>query len=270
MKHQFGTQNKIIATEEKSILAKVDQAIASSGNSQTIGRNGEIPLISFLDRFLPNTLKAKSGHFLSPSGVRSPQIDVLILDSRYPLLSENADGSVLAMLHSVVGCVEVKTKIRTSDLPVIWRNSRTIRETASEVFDNENDFSSPFYTTVAYRTANRLATLADKYENVFANSSGYSDLTILRVPDKDMPKSQALGVQLHFEPMPDDGSEEYKQVKTHLIDGHLLLNIPQHTPLSDFYYSIVQDSYYCLDDRAFTFGSIGVQFMKYMTWSTAR
>ena len=74
--------NEIIAAEEEVILATVKKALHSSGNSQTIGRNGEIPLLDFFDRMLPNTLIARSGHFVGPDSVISPQIDILILDAR--------------------------------------------------------------------------------------------------------------------------------------------------------------------------------------------
>src|SRR5689334_15392292 len=94
VKHEHGTPNPIIRTEELAMLAIVDRALASSSNSQTIGRNGERPLLDFFNRYLPYTFKAVTGHFVPPSGTLSPQIDIMLLDSRYPLLAVNADGSV--------------------------------------------------------------------------------------------------------------------------------------------------------------------------------
>lgn len=94
IKQKHGKPNPILEAEERMMLAAIDRALATGGNAQTIGRSGELPLQSFLTRHLPNTLTAHSGHFVSPSGRLSPQIDTLILDSRYPLLAENDDGSV--------------------------------------------------------------------------------------------------------------------------------------------------------------------------------
>lgn len=111
MKHEFGTPNPIIMAEERSILSTVDRAVASSGNPQVIGRNGELPLRDFLSRYLPPTLRAETGHFLSPSGELSSQQYVMILDSRYQLLASNPDGSVLAMLHGLLSVLEVKTTL---------------------------------------------------------------------------------------------------------------------------------------------------------------
>ena len=84
------------------MLACVNKAITSSSNAQTIGRNGEIPLRDFLNHYLPYTFRATTGHFVTPEGELSPQLDVMILDTRYPLLAHNADSSVLSMLHAVV------------------------------------------------------------------------------------------------------------------------------------------------------------------------
>lgn len=42
VKHGHGTPNPIIMREEELMLAQVDKVLASTSNSQTIGRNGEI------------------------------------------------------------------------------------------------------------------------------------------------------------------------------------------------------------------------------------
>lgn len=48
------------------------KALSSSSNSQTIGRNGELPLISFFNRYFPPTFRAAKGHFITPIGEVSP------------------------------------------------------------------------------------------------------------------------------------------------------------------------------------------------------
>ena len=92
-KHVHGAKNGIIAQEEIALLSAVERALASSTNAQIIGRNGEIPFLQFLQAYLPNTLRATTGHFISPTGAVSPQLDVIVVDARYPLLSVNPDGS---------------------------------------------------------------------------------------------------------------------------------------------------------------------------------
>jgi hypothetical protein len=85
------------------------------------------------------------------------------------------------------------------------------------------------------------------------------DVTILRLSDKEI-KNQ-VGITLHFEP--DFGSELGDQVI-----GYFPCHDPSLTPLSDFYYRLVQLFYYTLDVRGYTYGDIGVQLMCYMSWAT--
>lgn len=263
IKHIHGTPNAIIQTEEETILALIDRAIASKSNSQTIGRSGEIPLMSFLDRHLPSTLSVKSGKFVTPNGDLSPQIDILVLDSRYPLLSEHSDGSVLAMLHSVISCMEIKTNIKNKDLQSIWENSKTIRLLAHDVFNNPKGFGGLDYVCFSYRCGQRLHSFADNYFELFSDIEGYTDLYLLRLPEKDQSETKTSGALFHLEPdaQSEATSDELKYIP---------MLIPEHTPLSDFYYSLVQNSYYCLDHRNFGMGDIGQHFMDYMSWSTVR
>ena len=53
---------------------------------------------------------------MAPDGSLSPQLDVVLVDARYPLLAQNTDGSVLVMLHSVLKTIEVKTRATSSDI----------------------------------------------------------------------------------------------------------------------------------------------------------
>lgn len=251
------------------MLATVDKALSSSGNSQTIGRSGELPLQSFLSRHLPNTLSARSGHFVSPSGQLSPQIDILIVDSRYPLLAENSDGSVLAMLHSVVYCIEVKTNIRTTDLVKMHKNSKTIISLAENEFASAD--GSPFVSCIAfaYRSECRLEKLANKYFDIFVDDSAHTDLYLLRVPNLDRVDKHANGALLHLEPY-------YNEDTPTDADGWIIVDewihdvTSMYTPLSDFYYRLIQNAYYSLESRDFSFGDIGAHLMEYMSWSTAQ
>ena len=243
------------------MLAVVDRALATRGNAQTIGRSGELSLQSFLTRHLPNTLSARSGHFVSPTGQLSPQIDTMILDSRYPLLAQNDDGSVVSMLHSVVLCIEVKTNIRTSDIDRICDNSKTIVALANGVFRTQRAFGAIACMTFAYRSAGRLDALLDKCCETFLAVTSHTDLYLLRVPTADQSGTRENGVLVHLEPsFADDGD----------VKEWVPLVISQYTPLSDFYYSVVQDAYYCLNARKFTLGDIGAHIMEYMAWSTIR
>ncbi len=251
-KHQFGTPNVIIQSEEKSILASVDKALNSSKNSQIVGSNGEIPLRSFFSRYLPVALRAVSGHFITPRGVLSPQLDIIIMDSRYPLLSENSDGSVLTPLHSVLWVLECKTRITTADAARLWRNANVIGGLASEVPGYQRSVKS---SALAYRSRERAGTLAKNFFKSGTPEKGYVDLYLLRLRDQD------IGAFFHFEggfPSRDGTSRgKYRPFAIRLF-----------TPLSDLYYRIIQESYYSLDDRGYSFKDIGEHLIEYMSWST--
>ncbi len=260
LRHKHGTRNRIIDQEEESMLRNIDKAIESSGNPMIIGQNGEILLRDFLKRYFPNTLRAETGHFISPKGLLSPQIDVMILDSRYPLLAENNDGTVQAMLHSVVATIEVKTRITTLDINKIQNNSAKIISLSSDVFSDDG-WSGVFSIAFAYRSKNRIKTLAKNFFKTFQNISDRTDLYLLRVPDADKIDNKRMGVLLHYE-------ADYESKNSSKIIGFTPMLFHMYTPLSDIYYFVVQSSYYCIAHRNYDLRDIGEHIMSYMSWST--
>jgi len=263
-KHEHGTPNKIILQEEKSILLAVEKALASTTNSQIIGRNGELPLLTFLNRYLPNTLKAVTGHFITPSGKMSSQIDIMVLDSRYPLLSQNEDGSVLVMLHSVLWTIEIKTNLKSSDIAKLWNDAMNIMELAREIelYGDTESFASIQTNVIAYKSAQKLDTIEKAYEKNAKPLLAGLDIYLLRFPKNEMPDNMEIGGMLHMEP-PFEEEGGYGP-----FDGYWSCFGASHTPLSDFYYTLIQNCYYTLGDRDFSFSDIGAHFMKYMSWST--
>lgn len=267
-KHEHGTRNPILAQEEHAILLTVEKALASSPNSQTIGRNGELPFLRFLQRYLPQTLKAVSGHFITPAGVVSPQLDVIIVDARYPLLAENADGSALVMLHSVLRTFEIKTNLKTKDIQKSLQAAKQVELLAKEVpeFGYIDSFSYPQSLLVAYNCAHRLSSLEKALFSDIDAERVHMDAILLRYHAADQVSREAVGGELHLEPsFPGEEGGEGP-----LAGGYFPMSRPSHTPLSDLYYSLVQDSYYTLGDRNFSFHEIGAHFNDYMNWSTAR
>lgn len=270
---EHGSKNPVLLQEEKSILVAVDRALSSSSNSQTIGRNGEIPLLEFLNRYLPPTFKARSGHFITQEGEISPQIDVLILDARYPLLAENLDGSVLVMLHSVVQTIELKTNLKSSDLKKVSSDISKIQKLIDKAddFSEKYSFRSPITSVLAYRIRNNLETITNSFKKHSNPESHYFDLSILRLDDSDLNDAD-VGCILHYEPIYENSIDAFKE-KYDVDDDSmkcrfLLTQIPCYTVLSDFYYSLVQNGYYILGEREYSYGDIGKHIMEYMEWST--
>jgi hypothetical protein len=198
-----------------------------------------------------------TGFFVAPSGRLSPQIDILVVDSRYPLLAQYEDGTVVATLHSVLAAVEVKVRVSKRDIVNTIRNAETITGVASEIYAPES-WSRVRTAGVAYRTRLKRDALASHF---FAlTSHRYTDFTVLRVLPADNEASpRALGLELHWEPV-----ASRKRVRTNWFETVR----PTLAPLSDLYYELVQDSYYTLAARNFDFHDLGVQMLSYMAWGT--
>ncbi len=265
IKHKHGTPNHILIKEEDLMIAQIEKTLNSTSNPQIIGRNGEIPLLKFFKRYLPFTLRAETGHFLAPSGTLSPQLDIIILDSRYPLLAENEDGSVLAMLHSVISVIEVKTNITSNDMKKMWDDSKKVMLLASEIpsYGQAGQWGAIMSYGFAYKCANKLNTLEDKYIQFACPKITSLDIYLLRLHPSDQVQSKNIGAVLHFEPI-DEEDEDYEDS----LDGYIPTCRACYNPLSDLYYEIIQNSYYTLGSRDISFSEIGAHVMDYLSWST--
>jgi hypothetical protein len=197
----------------------------------------------------------------------SPQLDVVLVDARYPLLAQNTDGSVLAMLHSVLSTIEVKTRATSADVTKALDNARIIHELGSQIeLDDEDGEENKFFVDTilfCYRLRHRLDTIYRRYAEAESPENNPLDTYVLRVLDADRPAGVVVGAMLHFEPpWPEDEGTEGEGVWT---PGCML----QHNPLSDLYYRTMQNAYYFgLAGREFSFEDIGNHFNKYMSWST--
>jgi len=242
--------NPIMSQEERRMIAWVDQAVVASRNADDIGKSGEKPILQFLNRYLPNCLRCYSGHFATPAGQRSPQIDVMVLDSRYPLLSQNADGSVLAMFHSVITTIEVKTSLGKREIEDIWTKADKIEALQREQNPGTGIPIFVYQMGFAYRTTQRLRTVAKNFFQRTCDYYPFVFLTILRLHEKDQLDEEPLGAGLWFERGTDPAL------------------IRTQAPLSDFYYDLTQQCLGILGNRNFGFSEISYHIQRYLTWGT--
>ena len=243
--------NPVFNQEEVTLIATLDRSLSSTSNSQILGRNGEKGMINFLNRYLPSSFRTLSGHFITPSGNLSPQIDILIIDSRYPLLSENEDGSVVAMLHSVLATIEIKLSLNKREILKIKKNNIMIEELSSEVFNSLDLDVGIVQPSLAYRTKNRIKTIAKHFFSGDQPEHPGASLYVMRVHDSDQLGDEGpLGVHLARE-----------TDKSPLIFMTL-------APLSDFYYYLVQNMYFALSVRDFDFTDLGNHMNAYMNCGT--
>jgi len=166
------------------------------------------------------------------------------------------------MLHSVVGTIECKTRITTAGVKKLWADASTVNALASEVEGYaEKAWGSLFQFGFAYRSQQRLNTLSDRYFELGTPDKGFVDLFLLRLPDQDQNRREKVGAFLHFE-------QDSIQKKGGKIDRYVPTLIRMFTPLSDLYYMVIQDSYYTLGNRDFSFTDIGKHVMDYLSWSS--
>lgn len=251
IKHKFGHENKIFLQEEIKLIATLEQVHNSTTNSQILGKNGEKGLRDFLNRYLPNCFRAVSGHFVTPKGSLSPEMDLMLMDSRYPLVSENRDGSVVAMLHSVLATVEVKLSLDGLEIEKIRRNEKTITKLASEVFPSPNSLAGVTQYGFAYQSKITLKTVDKYFFKGHRPNDPSTDLFVMRAHKADQIKGDnILGAQLWLE------TSRYPSIAT------------TRAALSDFYYTFLQNLYYSLEKRKYDFVDIGQQMNAYMSWGT--
>ena len=249
-KQKFGSENPIFFHEEREIIAAVDRADESTTNSQAIGRNGEVALRNFLNRYLPPTMRVVNGHFVTPKGDLSPETDLMLIDTRYPFISENADGFVIAMIHSILSTIEVKRTLKKQDIEDIRKKSSIIDRLNSQVFKDKYKIKAISQRAFAYRSKIKINTIKNHFFNEYETNPPSTFLTALRILSSDLPcRKKVFGVSL-------------------FIDGGRPFHLTTLAPLSDFYFGLVQDAYYTLNQRKYEYGDIGEQIFNYATWGT--
>lgn len=258
---EHGQVNRLFLEEERTMLAGVDKA-KQVGNPQIIGANGEKPLLAFFSRYLPAILRPVSGKFITPSGALSPQIDLMIMDSRYPLLCENSDGSVLIMLHSLIQTVEVKTCVRKRDISAMIKAAKIIKRLSTEVFP-KNVCRTVATAAIAYRSGMSTNALERNFFGYDSGNYNHLELTVWRLNESK--ERRAVGAFLRREEAPEDDRDPEDPAWPGRWKPEF---IKTFAPLSDFYYDLVRRGYDTLDSRAFSLRDISEHMMSYMVWGT--
>ena len=246
--HEFGCANEVMLAEERVLIAGVQKTLSSSGNAANIGRAGENGVREFLERYLPYVFRAESGHFVTPRGHRSPEIDIMLLDSRYPLLAHAADGSVLAMAHSVVTAIQVKTAVQRREIVDFWNWAEEVGAASKEVFPLRN-WSSVSIQGLGFAARLSDATTQKHFFELGATRSKDAALRVLRAkPQQEAGPPE--GALMWFE------------------DGEHPQFLRTVSPLSDFFYEMVQGGHYTLGSRGFDGTLIGQHMLGYYSLGT--
>lgn len=227
------------------------------------GHHGELLLLNFLNKYLPASLKAVTGYFITPSENLSPQIDILIVDPRYPFLSFNLDGTILAPLHSVLQTIEVKTSLTGRSIQKLRELNEKVVILSLELFD-AYEWESVRPSGFGFRSNVRFPALHRHFFDAKPGVPLLSHLDVLRLHERDVETGcDFLGAFLWHEGGWPESSSDRKEMRFKNA------TIKTKSPLSDFYFRLVQDSLYTLSRRNYSLNDIGRHMCEYMTYGTA-
>lgn len=109
------------------------------------GRYKEIILSGVLKNYLPQNVTVATGFVMGENNKLSTQVDIIIYRNEYPILFKMEDFVVVAK-ESVVGIIEVKTKIGSSNIETAIKKSHENGKLIGKsifngIFGYENEFS---------------------------------------------------------------------------------------------------------------------------------
>jgi hypothetical protein len=204
-----GKQNPSFFQKEEELIAKLRQISHSTGSPQQIGKAVEDFIASFLRELLPVDFRVETRcKVIDHKGNYSREIDLAIVNAKFPRLFSATEGSSLLMLESVKVVFELKRSLDSNEI--------------SDVFVKANDWVSfdkrgtgkkskccgaPFITLcieskIEEKTIRRqLIKESIKYNKKLNNILIY----ILRIKENEKrdPKKPPLGVFLWWEGLTD-------------------------------------------------------------------
>ena len=126
----------------------------------TDGRYKEIILINYLRKILPRTVSVGTGFVKNARGELTSQIDIIVFLRDHPILFSE-DDFVIVMPESVVGIIEVKSRVNLSQLANNSRSLSIIKKSHKNgaIIGNDQIFNGIFsYETISEISTNILDT----------------------------------------------------------------------------------------------------------------
>jgi hypothetical protein len=245
-----GLANSRLAHEQASMVARLMQS--DGGNNASIGRHGEVLVMDFLNRYFPSQFVARKGHYRKIDGALSREIDVMILDSRFPLLNETEGGVVHAIQHALIAAVEIKRTLGRAETEAIRNDVLMLGEDIAQIpvlAEKPVEWSAPASIALAFRSRSRLDTLARHY---FRLPPALCDVYVLEHRFDCRNVSAGVGAFLHVE-----GDNR----------GAYGVSARTGNPLSDFYYMLLERCYEVVAERNIENTSLRSIVSSYYNWS---
>lgn len=141
---------KSVAQEFKALENRVRNLI-DAANWPEEGRYKEVLLINYLKRILPNNISVGTGFVKSNNNI-STQIDIIIYKNSFPTLFKEGDF-VIVWPESVLGIIEVKTNIKSSEIEEIIRKSN---ENGKMIIEDDNKKRNIFNGIFSFNITNDI------------------------------------------------------------------------------------------------------------------
>src|SRR5262249_18853317 len=109
----------------EEVLAAEAQLAGLLGHGTMIGDAREFLISKVLRSFLPSSVHIGRGRIIDSEGGISSQIDIVIYDPRFPVLSTEGGGS-LYFVKGVIGAIEVKSTIDSEKLVSALDNCHSV------------------------------------------------------------------------------------------------------------------------------------------------
>ena len=112
--------NRAFASDASELAQARERAkIAHPSNIRAAGDEVEEAVRSYLQRMLPPSYRVSKGHVIDRTGAVSPQLDIVITDSRgFASLMTTSDGTEYIPFTSVYAVGEIKSTYYKSDAPL--------------------------------------------------------------------------------------------------------------------------------------------------------
>jgi hypothetical protein len=238
--------------EEKDVLSVFERAAANAHDAHLMGTRGELPMVDFLNRYIPGTMTAATGRIGMPNGDISGPVDIIVSDVRYPMLSQYADGSMIVPLHAVLAAVAVRPVLDLSTLDEVLKQADDVYRLLDVLRGSPENEGSPKAGGLFYQANVTLPELRWFLPNT-AGRNEFPDLAVLRLHRDD---------QVAY---PDYGAEIRIGKKT---EGRPVMGVsPEQGVLHRFYSDLVGSSYSLLGLRDHDIEAIGDRLSAYREWS---
>lgn len=204
----FGEQNPSFFQKEEELIAKLRQISHSSESPQQIGKAVEDFIASFLKELLPVGFRVETRcRVIDKKGNYSREIDLAIVNGKFPKLFSTTDGSSLLMFESIELVFELKRSLDSNEISDIFAKAYDWKKFKTKATGGKP--SSGAFMALCIESKIELETIRKKLlheSNKYNNALNTVYLFILRIKENERrqdPKKPPIGVFCWWEGLTD-------------------------------------------------------------------